>query len=147
MNRVFPTGDEGPTNRAGPRESAPTPPARDPTTIDTLLREVRRLLANRAFEEAVARLEVHRPAEWAAIDGSGARLLRLLGQAYLGKGDLNAARDCLEHLRALERERAQLSRDELAAALTDLCKCYRSLNLLDLATDCLEEASRLQLGG
>jgi hypothetical protein len=143
MNRVFPTGDQ-PRRR---HDSEPTPPARDPTTIDTLLREVRRLLASRAYDEAITRLEVHRPAEWAAVDGSGARLLRLLGQAYLGKGDVKAARDCLEHLQALEHERAQLSRDELAAALSDLCRCYRDLNLPDLAAACLEEARRLQLGG
>lgn len=143
MNRVYPHGEE--PHR--PRESQPTPPTRDPTTLDTLLREARRLLANRSYEEAATRLEVHRPAEWAAVDGSGARLLRLLGQAYLGKGDLRSARDCLEHLRALERERPQLARDELAAALSDLCKCYNALNLPDLSAACLEEARRLQRGG
>jgi hypothetical protein len=35
----------------------------------------------------------------------------------------------------------------LAAALSDLCKCYRGLNLPDLAAACLEEARRLQFGG
>ncbi len=144
MNRVFPPGEEP----RHPRQSdSPPPPSRDPATIDTLLREARRLLAGRNYDEAVARLELHRPAEWAAIDGSGARLLRLLGQAYLGKGDLPAARDCLEHLRALEREKPNLARDELAAALSDLCKCYHGLNLPDLEAACLEEARRLQLGG
>jgi tetratricopeptide (TPR) repeat protein len=143
MNRVFPTGDE--PHR--PRESTSPPIARDPTTVDTLLREARRLLASRSYAEAVAKLEVHRPAEWAAVDGSGVRLLRLLGQAHLGKGDLPAARDCLEHLHALEREKPNLTRDELAAALSDLCKCYRALNLPELADACLEEARRLQRGG
>ena len=142
MNRVFPTGEEP----RRPRESQAPPVARDPTTVDTLLREARRLLASRSYAEAAAKLEVHRPAEWAAIDGSGTRLLRLLGQAYLGKGDLAAARDCLEHLHALERQKPNLTRDELAAALSDLCKCYRALNLTDLAAACLAEARRLQFG-
>lgn len=143
MNRVFPPG-EGSHRR---HESSPTPPARDPTTVDTLLREARRLLAARSYEDVVSRLELHRPAEWAAVDGSGARLLRLLGQAYLGKGDLRAARDCLEHLRALEREQPKLARDEFASALSDLYKCYSGLNIPELAADCLAEARRLQLGG
>jgi hypothetical protein len=144
MNRVFPPGEQ-PSRRR--QEVNLTQVAHDPTTVDTLLREARRLLASRAFDEVVNRLEVHRPAEWAALDGSGVRLLRLLGQAYLGKGDLRAARDCLEHLRALERERPALPRDELASALSDLYKCYRDLDLPELAADCLEEARRLQRGG
>ncbi len=143
MNRVFPSGEEPPR----PRESNPAPPSRDPTTVDTLLREARRLLSSRSYSEAAAKLELHRPAEWAAVDGSGVRLLRLLGQAYLGKGDLPAARDCLEHLRALEREKPNLTRDEFAAALSDLCRCYRALNLTELADTCHEEARRLQFGG
>jgi hypothetical protein len=137
MNRVFPPSDQ-------PRM---TPPARDPTTVDNLLREARRLLASRAYAEVIERLEVHRPAEWAATDAGGARLLRLLGQAYLGKEDLAAARDCLEHLRAIQHESARLPRDEYAAALSDLCKCYRSLQLSDLASVCQEEARRLGMTG
>ena len=50
-----------------------------------------------------------RPAEWAAVDASGARLLRLLGQAYLGKNDLAAARECLEHVWGLQNEKPFLS--------------------------------------
>ena len=77
---------------------------------------------------------------------SGARLLRLLGQAYLGRGDLPAARDCFEHLRALQQEKPRLPRDEFAASLSDLCKCYRGLELPDLAAACQEEARRLLHG-
>jgi hypothetical protein len=143
VNRVFPPGGEsGP-----PRDSAPTPPARDPSTIDTLLRECRRLLAGRAYDEVISRLDVHRPAEWAALDASGAKLLRLLAQAYLGKSDMRSARDCLEHLRGAEKEKPHLSRDERAAALSDLCKCYRALDLPDLVAECQAEARRLQMGG
>lgn len=142
MNRVFPPAD-GPRQ---PREPNLALPARDPTTVDNLLREARRLLAARAFDEVAERLELHRPAEWAATDESGARLLRLLGQAYLGRGDLHAARDCFEHLRALQQEKPRLPRDEIAAALSDLCKCYRGLQLPDLAAACQEEARRLLHG-
>lgn len=142
MNRVFPPAGEP----HHPRATELTPPARDPTTIDNLLREVRRLLAGRAFDEVIDKLELHRPAEWAAVDESGTRLIRLLGQAYLGKGDLAAARDCFEHVRALEREKPRLPRDEFAAALSELCKCYRGLGLHDLAAACQEEARRLLHG-
>lgn len=142
MNRVYPPDE--PSRRASP--VAP-PPSGNPDALDTLLREVRRLLAQRQYDEAITRLEVHRPAEWAALDGGGVKLLRLLGQAYLGKGEFRAARECLEHLRALERERPLLSRDERGSALSDLVKCYRSLGLSDLADDCLNEARRLQQEG
>ena len=142
MNRVFPPGGEA----HPPRATELTPPARDPTTVDNLLREARRLLAGRAFDEVIDKLDVHRPAEWAAVDESGARLVRLLGQAYLGKGELLAARDCFEHLRALQKENARLPRDEFAATLSDLCKCYRGLQLHDLAAACQEEARRLLHG-
>jgi hypothetical protein len=144
MNRVFPPAGEP----HHPRQPDPTltPPARDPTTIDNLLREARRLLAARAFAEVVEKLEVHRPAEWAAVDDSGARLLRLLGQAQLGKADLVAARDSLEYLRALQHEKPRLGRDEFAAALSDLCKCYRGQGLDALAAECQEEVRRLLHG-
>ncbi len=144
MNRVFPS-NEPPRQ---PRDSSqPAPPPRDPATIDNLLREARRLLAGRAHDEVIERLELHRPAEWVATDEGGARLLRLLGQAYLARGDLAAARDCLEHLRALQGEKPRLPRDEFAAALSELCRCYRGLGLPDLAADCQEEARRLLHGG
>jgi len=35
----------------------------------------------------------------------------------------------------------------VASALSDLYKCYRGLDLPELAADCLAEARRLQLGG
>ncbi|MFO0928978.1 MAG: hypothetical protein U0736_18485 [Gemmataceae bacterium] len=45
----------------------------------------------------IDRLDVHRPAEWAVLDLRGARTLRALGQAYLGRAELPQAR-CLEQL-------------------------------------------------
>ncbi len=74
---------------------APPPGADAPGLPDALFREVRRLLACRAYEQIIDRLDVHRPAEWAVVDLAGARTLWALGQAYLGLGDLPAARDCL----------------------------------------------------
>jgi serine/threonine protein kinase len=87
--------------------------------------------------------DVHRPAEWAVVDLTGARTLRVLGQAYLGSGNLVQARDCLEQLRDTQRQQALLSRPDYAAALTDLFKCYRALGLTDLARACQEEAKGL----
>jgi serine/threonine-protein kinase len=114
-----------------------------PAAADALFREVRRLLAARAYQEVIDRLDVHRPAEWAVVDLTGVRTLRALGQAYLGTGDLSAARDCLEQLRATQREQALLGPADYAAALSDLCKCYRGLGLAELARACQEEARRL----
>src|SRR5262249_37681101 len=71
---------------------------------DELLREARRLLARSAWDEAIRLLEVHRPAEWAVIDAASGRALRLLGQAYLGRGELCTARECLEQLCTAQRE-------------------------------------------
>lgn len=142
MNRTFPQGDQP----RRPRDGEVTLPRRDPPTVDNLLREARRLLAARSFQEVIARLEVHRPAEWAAVDSAGARVLRLMAQAYVGLEDWRAARECLEHLRALQQERQRLTRDEFAAALSDLCRCYRSLGLDELARACQEEVRRLLLG-
>jgi serine/threonine protein kinase len=119
----------------------------NPETVrDALFREVRRLLASRDYEEVIDKLDIHRPAEWAVIDLAGARTLRLLGQAYLGRGDLGEARDCLEQLRGAEKEKAQLPRADLAGALTDLFKCYRGLGQMDLARGCQEEARALMQG-
>jgi serine/threonine protein kinase len=116
--------------------------------VDTLLREVRRLLASKAYDQAIDRLDIHRPPEWAAADALGARTLRLLGQAYLGRGDagqgdLAAARDCLEQLRTIQKEQQLLPRADYAASLTDLFKCYRALGLQELAQACQEEARQL----
>lgn len=110
---------------------------------DALFREVRRLLAARAYEQAIDRLDVHRPPEWAVLNAMEARMLRLLGQAYLGLDNLPAARDCLEQLRAAQREQTLLPSAEYAAALTDLFKCYRRLGQMEAAQSCQEEARRL----
>ncbi len=110
---------------------------------EALFREVRQLLAARAYEQAIDRLDVYRPPEWAVLDGMGARTLRLLGQAYLGLGNLPAARDCLEQLRAAQKEQALLPQSDYAAALTDLCKCYRGLGLKEAAQACQEEVRKL----
>jgi hypothetical protein len=110
---------------------------------DALFREVRRLLASKAYDQVIDRLDVYRPAEWAVVDQTGARTLRALGQAYLGRGELAEARDCLEQLRATQREQALLPRPDYAAALSDLFKCYRALGQVELAQACQEEARRL----
>jgi serine/threonine protein kinase len=111
--------------------------------VDTLFREMRRLLAARAYEQVIDRLDVHRPPEWAVLDAMGARTLRTLGQAYLGVGNLPAARDCLEQLRSAQREQNLLPRTDYAAALSDLVKCYRKLGQTEAARTCQEEARRL----
>jgi serine/threonine-protein kinase len=124
-------------------EEPPPPDARPDGAADALFREVRRLLAGRAYGQVIDRLDVYRPAEWAVLDLTGARTLRALGQAYLGLGNLAAARDCLEQLRTGQTEQAQLPPADYAAALSDLVKCYRGLGLAELARACQEEARRL----
>jgi serine/threonine-protein kinase len=111
--------------------------------VDTLFREVRRLLAAKAYEQVIDRLDVHRPPEWAVLDVSGARTLRALGQAYLGLGNLPEARDCLEQLRTCQKEQNLLPKADYAAALSDLFKCYRGLGQQELAQACQEEARKL----
>jgi serine/threonine-protein kinase len=128
---------------------ARTPPQESPGVSgawDDLFREVRKLMGGRHYAQVIDRLDVHRPAEWQAIDPTTARVLRVLGQAYLGQGDLPAARDCLEQLRAAQNEQALLSRADHAAALSDLVKCYRGLGLAELADSCQRDARQL-LGG
>jgi serine/threonine protein kinase len=110
---------------------------------EQLFREVRKLLASKAFDQVIDRLDVHRPAEWATVDAAGARTLRALGQAYLGRGDLPAARDCLEQLRSAQKQQSLLSMTDFAAALTDLFKCYRALGQAEQAKACQDEAKRL----
>src|SRR5262249_61918071 len=61
---------------------------------DDLFREARRLLAGKAFDQVIDRLDVYRPPEWAVVDARGARVLRLLGQADLGPGDVHTAPAC-----------------------------------------------------
>jgi serine/threonine-protein kinase len=129
------------TEEAG--ASASPRPAPVDGAVEALFREVRRLLASKAFDQVIDRLDVHRPPEWAVVDLTGARTLRALGQAYLGRGDLAEARDCLEQLRISQHEQALLSRADYAAALSDLYKCYRGLGQTELAKACQEEARRL----
>jgi serine/threonine protein kinase len=133
----------GPASRAGPDDAAWLAAPTSDAAGDALFREVRRLLACRAYDQVIDRLDVHRPAEWAVVDLAGARTLRVLGQAYLGLGDLTAARDCLEQLRTTQREQGLLPQPDYAAALSDLFKCYRGLGQMELARACQEEARRL----
>lgn len=110
---------------------------------DALFRDVRRLLAARAYDQVIDRLDIYRPAEWQVLDLRAARTLRALGQAYLGRGDFQAARECLEQLRAGQKEQAVLTGPEHAAALSDLVKCYRRLGFSELAQACQQEARSL----
>ena len=127
-----------------PTDAPPFPPdSLADDSIHALFREVRRLLAARAYEQAIDRLDVYRPPEWAVLDAMGARTLRALGQAYLGAGNLAAARDCLEQLRATRKEQDLLPRAEYAAALSDLYKCYREMGQMEAARACQEEARHL----
>jgi serine/threonine protein kinase len=123
--------------------AAPEVVSRGDEPTETLFREVRKLLAGKAYDQAIDRLDVHRPAEWAVLDLTGARTLRALAQAYLGRSELRSARECLEQLRAGQRERPVLAKADYAAALSDLCRCYRGLGLSDLAQACQEEARSL----
>jgi eukaryotic-like serine/threonine-protein kinase len=119
------------------------PPKPMSARFEEVVREVRRLLARNEYDQAIDRLDVHRPAEWAVIDAAGAATLRLLGQAYLGRGDLGAARECLEQLRTAQEENAVLPAEEYALALTDLVKCHRGLGYGEQATACQDELRRL----
>jgi serine/threonine-protein kinase len=125
-----------------PAHAGGSPPEAD-EAADRLFREARRLLATKKFAEVIDRLDVHRPPEWAVLDRMGARTLRTLGQAYLGRGDLVSARECLEQLRDALQQQALLSRPDYAAALSDLHKCYRGLGLEELAKACQDEARGL----
>jgi tetratricopeptide (TPR) repeat protein len=124
-------------------EPAPQPAPPADAEREAMFREVRRLLAAKAFDQVVDKLDVHRPAEWATLDAHGARVLRALGTAYLGRGDLPEARDCLEQLRSAQRHQNLLPRPDYAGALSDLVKVYRALNRPDLAQACVDEAKKL----
>ena len=126
-----------------PAEPEPSARAMADEAADALFREVRRLLAGRSYDAVIDRLDVYRPAEWAVADLLGVRTLRALSQAYLGRGDLAEARDCLEQLRISQKEQGLLSRTDYAAALSDLVKCYRGLGQAELARACQEEARKL----
>jgi eukaryotic-like serine/threonine-protein kinase len=111
--------------------------------VEKLFRDVRRLLAGKAYDQVIDRLDIHRPPEWVAANLVGARTLRALAQAYLGRGDLISARECLEQLQTIQHEQHLLARPEYAAALTDLFKCYRGLGMTERAQACQEEARKL----
>lgn len=128
---------------AGSLARVPQPTAAKGDEGEELFREVRRLLASRGYDQVIDKLDIHRPAEWAIMTLHGARALRGLGQAYLGKGDLRSARECLEQLRTSQQEQNLLPRSDFVAALTDLFKCYRGLGQTELAQACQEEARRL----
>lgn len=121
----------------------PPAPRLDDEEAEALFREVRKLLAGRAFDKVIDKLDVHRPAEWAVVDVLGARTLRAMGQAYLGRGELAQARECLEQLRTCQREKPLLTKADYAAALSDLFRCYRALGFEELAKACQEEAKGL----
>ena len=119
----------------------PRPPA--DAEVDALFREVRKLLATKAYDQVIDRLDVHRPPEWTVVNLMGARTLRALGQAYVGRGEWGQARECLEQLRTAQKEQALLSKPDYAAALSDLFKCYRALGQTEQAQACQEEARAL----
>jgi serine/threonine protein kinase len=136
--------DPIPVAREEPAEiEEPSVPKLNDEAAEALFREVRKLLATRAYDQVIDRLDIYRPAEWAVVDVMGARTLRALGQAFLGKGELIQSRECLEQLRTCQHEQALLSKNDYAAALTDLFKCYRSLGMHDQAKAVQEEAKEL----
>lgn len=144
------TGGEVSLPLPAPREQAPPtqgrekpPPRLNDREAEALFRDVRKLLAARAYPQVIDRLDVHRPAEWAVLDLMGARTLRVLGQAYLGCGEWKQACECLEQLRSGHREAPVLSTGEYVAALSELVKCYRAMGLEDLAAACQDEVKRL----
>ncbi len=125
---------------------APVPPSSTDSRneeTDRLFREVRRLLAGKKYDQVIDRLDIHRPAEWAVLNRMGARTLRILGHAYVGRGDLTAARECLEQLRDVQRQQPLLAKLDYAAVLSDLYKCYRGLGLEESAKACRQEVREL----
>lgn len=123
-------------------EQKPVPRLPD-EAAETMFREVRKLLAARAYDQVIDKLDIYRPAEWAVVDVLAARTLRALGQAYLGKNELRLARECLEQLRACQREQNLLPKADYAAALSDLFRCYRGLGMDELAKATQEETKKL----
>jgi serine/threonine protein kinase len=138
---------------APPASDSPSP-QRSPTwaplrrsddPAEQLIREARRLMAHGEFDLAIDRLDIHRPAEWTVVDYQGAQVLRLLGQAYVRRGDWRSARECLEQLRSVQREQSLLAAPYFAAALTDLWRSYTQLDLKDQAEGIRQEARQLRL--
>jgi serine/threonine protein kinase len=123
-----------------PPAKAWAPARRSDDPGEALLRDARRYLARGEFAQAIDRLDVYRPAEWAVVDAQAARLLRVLGQAYVRKGDWRAGRECLEQLRTVQREQALVPPPQYAVALADLLACYTALGLSELAENVRHEA-------
>jgi serine/threonine protein kinase len=124
----------------------PTPAASlqgNDDTTDALIRSARHHLARGEIKEAIDTLDIHRPAEWAVVDRQGARILRVLGQAYVRCGDWRAGRECLEQLRSVEREQGLLAAPQYGAVLTDLLRCYHQLGLNELEETIRQEAQQL----
>jgi tetratricopeptide (TPR) repeat protein len=131
---------ENPSDEQG---TAWSPLRRGDNPTEQLIREARRYLARGQFDQAIDRLDIHRPAEWAVADDQGAQVLRLLGQAYVGRGDWRGAQECLEQLRSVQREQALLAPPCYAAALTDLVRSYTQLGLSERAEGIRQEAQAL----
>jgi hypothetical protein len=122
-------------------EPAPAPALRpSDNPAEQRIRNARRFLARGEFGKAIDYLDIHRPAEWAVVDRQGAHVLRILGQAYVGRGDWRSARECLEQLRSVQREQALLPAPAFAAALTDLLRTYTALGLNEQAETIRQEA-------
>jgi uncharacterized protein HemY len=77
------------------------------------------------------------------VDRQEARILRVLGQAYVRCGDWRTGRECLEQLRSVEREQGLLAGPQYGAVLTDLLRCYHQLGLNELAETMRQEARQL----
>jgi 8-oxo-dGTP diphosphatase len=118
---------------AVPRRTAPA---------QTHVQAARRLLSRGEADQAVDILDVHRPAEWVVVDAASAEVLRLLGQAYVLRGDWRTGRECLEQLQAAQRQQRLLPALQYAAALTDLLRCYTRLGLDDLASSTRAELAQ-----
>ncbi len=110
---------------------------------DPLVTDARKLLSRKAFAEVIDHLDIHQPAEWAVVDEQGARILRLLGMAYLGKKDFARARDCLVQLRLVQKEKPVLPVEEYLAGLTDLHQCFQHLKMAGHAEECHKEIKEL----
>jgi hypothetical protein len=141
-------GQELPAQEPPRRRAEPTAPTGAKASLgsedaEAMFREVRRLLAARNYDAVIDKLDVFRPAEWTVADLFGARTLRALGQAFIGRGDFKSARECLEQLRTIQKEQGLLSKPDYAAVLSDLMKCYRGLGLEEFAKACQDEAKRL----
>jgi serine/threonine protein kinase len=127
----------------GEPAAAPVPPRPSDNPAEQRIRDARRFLARGDFGKAIDHLDIHRPVEWAVVDRQGAQILRILGQAYVGRGDWRSACECLEQLRSVQREQALLPAPSFAAALTDLLRSYTALGLKEQAEAIRQEVQML----